>query len=417
MNPTIFKKHLLVLIILCFSISSCKKDSTVVDPSVTTNPGKQLDIEWPILAKSPWPIFQHDPQHTGRSNTIGPRMGLIAWEYFPQWKDIISSVVIDSDSTIYAPYIFNRGLHELSFSGQVKQIIGDSVMGGNITPILLSDHTILNFDTQRIFRLDNSGKVIWKINADLSSCYSSNIGRTGIFYFVSQNTLNAYDLNGKLQWAVTDPKFSWSNSMVISPDSKTLYVPGGPETGIIAFDLEAQKIKWTFGKNYSDVFAIDSYGNILVSTFVDSINGGRVTLFSLTENGTIRWSREHRNWYSLWANLIFSNLPPPTIDADGNTIYVSDSLYSIDYQGKLRWARQLELRKLSVVGALVCDKEGTIYVSTDISGGFELHAFSKEGNPLFIVSGMKEFSGLAPALGFGRIVIPTGNDNRIYSIK
>lgn len=409
--------HKILLFIFFFLSSlSCKKEE-ITTPTPEENPGKQKDIHWPILANAPWPMLQHDPQHTGRSKTKGPRIGAISWEYKPPYGIIECSVVIGRDSTLYVPYSRPAGLYALRYDGSVKYNAGQGEWGGIVTPIILYDNSILNFDGDNIYRIDSNGSVIWKSDVVISSESDINIGSDGTIYFITDNTLYAFDLNGKKLWTVTDSKFYYGAYIVISPDSKTMYLRGDDKTGVIAFDLTTKQIKWTFGKNISEVYAVDSYGNVLVSSFVDSINQGKGTLFSLTENGEVRWYKGHRNYSISVLNKITSRLPPPTIDGDGNTIYVSDSLYSIDFLGNVRWAKKFELKQWACFGALVCDNEGFIYVSQDVFPEFELYAFTSAGDQIFKVSSMKGYSGRAPAVGYENLVIPNDKDQWLYTIK
>jgi len=59
-----------------------------------------VDVPWPGLANSPWPMFLHDPQHTGRSPYRGPQEGKVEW-LFDAGIWVYSSPVIDLDGSIY----------------------------------------------------------------------------------------------------------------------------------------------------------------------------------------------------------------------------------------------------------------------------------------------------------------------------
>ena len=52
------------------------------------------------LADSPWPMFRHDPQHTGRSPYSGPTTPELRWSY-TTGAMIESSPAIGADGTIY----------------------------------------------------------------------------------------------------------------------------------------------------------------------------------------------------------------------------------------------------------------------------------------------------------------------------
>ena len=45
----------------------------------SNNAQQQVDIPWPTLMDSPWPMSKHDPQGTGRSSFSGPKTSNIIW--------------------------------------------------------------------------------------------------------------------------------------------------------------------------------------------------------------------------------------------------------------------------------------------------------------------------------------------------
>ncbi|MDP2364134.1 MAG: hypothetical protein Q8M94_10235, partial [Ignavibacteria bacterium] len=88
----------IILLILCTNIilfTACKDEITQPPPKP---PGYQEDIPWPSLADSPWPMYQHDPQNTGRSKYKGPQSGVTTWDY--DSVSIESSVVIGLNGSI-----------------------------------------------------------------------------------------------------------------------------------------------------------------------------------------------------------------------------------------------------------------------------------------------------------------------------
>jgi len=114
--------------------------------------------------------------------------------------------------------------------------------------------------------------------------------------------------------------------------------------------------KWTFGTvvMYRSPL-VDSQGNIYLIPG-DSEEPGITTLYSLSDNGEIRWSYNFKYQYYSRGSL-------PTIDKYGNIYYgVNDTLYSLNYSGLLNW-------KAELIGfahcPLVCDDESNIYVGTD----------------------------------------------------
>jgi hypothetical protein len=70
------------------------------------------------LADSPWPMFQHNAQHTGRSPYVGPEFPERSW-VFHAGSAIYSSPVIAVDGTIYFG-TWDGYLYALSNNGNMK---------------------------------------------------------------------------------------------------------------------------------------------------------------------------------------------------------------------------------------------------------------------------------------------------------
>jgi hypothetical protein len=49
----------------------------------------------------PWPMFRHDPQHTGRSKYRGAQKDVLKWKFQAEGM-ILSSPAVGSDGTVYA---------------------------------------------------------------------------------------------------------------------------------------------------------------------------------------------------------------------------------------------------------------------------------------------------------------------------
>ena len=83
--------------ILFFLLTGCSKEPTKTEDT----PSPQEHIPWPSLADSPWTMFHHDPQSTGRSQYVGPQIGNVKWEFSFHPGHAQGSVAIGLDSSIY----------------------------------------------------------------------------------------------------------------------------------------------------------------------------------------------------------------------------------------------------------------------------------------------------------------------------
>jgi sugar lactone lactonase YvrE len=174
---------------------------------------------------------------------------------------------------------------------------------------------------------------------------------------------------------------------------------------LIAFDVFNKTIKWRFGSGSTQWSLVDSDGNIYVTASVDSINNGNITLYSLNPNSKIRWYKELKGM-----------ITQPTIDKNGNIFFVSDSIYSIDYNGNIRWSKKFETDGF-VTTPLVSDIAGNIYVIKEQHQKFELTAFNNNGTVLYSIPNLEQYPGQSPAIGFNRLYIPAGKGEIIHSIK
>ena len=70
------------------------------------------------LAESPWPMFCHDLQHTGRSPYTGPSSPALKWSY-TTGLNVESSPAIGADGTIYVGSYDNK-IYAINPDGTLK---------------------------------------------------------------------------------------------------------------------------------------------------------------------------------------------------------------------------------------------------------------------------------------------------------
>ncbi|MBU2445118.1 MAG: PQQ-binding-like beta-propeller repeat protein, partial [Bacteroidetes bacterium] len=328
---------------------SCKDKG--VDPQDNYPPGYQHDIPWPSLADSPWPINHGDPQSTGRSKFIGPRLGIL--DKIVATPELQTGIVIGPDSTIYfTSSDFNSavaGLYAYYPDGRLKWKF--NTMHCWATPIVVKDGTIYFRDAFKVYAVNPDGALKWVYDiggTGGAAVRSLTIGKDGTIYFLNFNfNLNALNPDGTKKWSLNDTRFpaNFLNDLVFSPDGKTIYTAGYSDA-VVAVDVIEKKIKWTFGKTVA-TFApiVDCNGNLYFNAKTDN---GEIYFYSLREDGTVRWE-------FLTNSLIDYGA---TIDKNGNIYFAKDNLFSLDYNGSLRWKLPLGDE---IDCSLICDAEGTIY--------------------------------------------------------
>jgi hypothetical protein len=172
-----------------------------------------------------WPMYKHNPQHTGRSPfDASGNPGHEKWKYFVN-SSITSTVVIDSDKTIYA--------------------------GANMREL----HAVYPNGTRK-----------WKQDLVNAHSYDPAIGHDGTIYIGTSEKFHAFKPDGTLKWILDK-----DNNFVGCPvedDDGVVYI--GSADGHLYAIYPNGTIKWEFfigSEDYVSSPAIDSQGNIIITTF------------------------------------------------------------------------------------------------------------------------------------------------------
>jgi len=418
---TRFKFLLLILGVLL--LLSCREKNPTKPPNENRHP--QVDIPWPSLADSPWPMHHGNPQSTGRSSALGPQQGAIAWQY-NVGEAIGTSIAIGADSTIYFGSE-GSNLCALNWDGQLKWKLHltDQYEQGS-SPLVASDGTIyIGTRARMLYAVNPDGSIKWTYSTD---DWINNLGMTigldGTIYFSTSNFwLHAVNADGTLRWKLGgNYKFQGgeTSGIAMSPDGSTLYLGclGTTEDdtlrGLIAVTTDGS-VKWLFPS-----FAcygtplVDNAGNIFFGakrSANETSNEKKQGIFSVSPTGKLRWHFSAQ----------MGPMMDPTIDYNGNIYFAtgdspsSFTLLSLDNQGNVRW-RYSSSNVNSIVSSLISDREGTIYFATRSN---RLFAFASDGDLKWQIN-IGEVYCTSPALAYGRILVGTGYHNfgkTIYCIK
>ncbi len=411
-------KIVAILLTTLILLSTSCREGNIVTPTPLKPPGYQEDIPWPSLADSPWPMYRGDPQGTGRARTEGPTLGILEWVYDGN-VHIESTIVVGGDSSIY----FNspHGLNSLSTKGGLNWLFESRTFSAPNSPIVLSSGAIFHINSLgRIYNVTPDGKLIWELSLPENNYIMSeriNIGKDGTIYFLGgSEILYAISPEGNLKWEYNLGSYSLTHypNFTFSPEGDVIYIAGkGPS--LIAFNVITQGVVWVFGESqlgHSPV--VDSDGHIYINVISEIYNNGNPSLYSINPDGSIRWSYAHNS-----RDLLHFHTANPTIDKNGNIYFVTDSLYSWSFDGKLRWKISLTDYKGYWGFSLVCDLNNNIYVLTPISAETQiLKLYNDEGelvwsSSYYIDARLWE----SPSIGFGRIYVPSFRDSKIFSIK
>jgi len=207
-------------------------------------------------------------------------------------------------------------------------------------------------------------------------------------------------------WEYFDNRFNGNSVLTISPDGKNVYLNASKY--LFAFDISTKDVKWTYQDVFSDWNFIDSQGNIYF--IAESPNNNEKFLFtSLNQTGNLRWS-----FNFMPASFYVPQFAQATIDRQGNVYFVSDTLFSISFNGKLNWKKKIDGK---VVTPLICDNYNIYYEEFTDPGSFNFIKIDNKGNAVFEIKNIQQNFGESPAIGFNQIIIPSGNDENVYSVK
>ena len=351
------------IILICgfFILISChKKNPTDTPPDDNSHP--QVDIPWPSLADSPWPMYHHDPQSTGRSQYRGPRLGKIKW-VFEAEGGIYPAVVIGLDSTIYFTSSYElrdngqkSSLYAVNPDGTLKwRYLFEFPNADDWTPLLTADGTILLATSEgKLYFINPDGTLNKKITPPGGIGVNLNIGMDGVLYFRGNDGyLYAMTQDGEVVWKTIVDSGFWYYGISLSPGGSTIYtfsmISLQEASALCAIDAITGVLKWKYSFDKMNCFAtpiVESSEHIIFGTaeVPDKSN-----IFNLSKDGELIWK---------YPASVESE---PTIDKNG-IVYFNDGrseffIKSIDLSGNLLWQQAVE----AVRGSVICDAEGYVY--------------------------------------------------------
>jgi len=323
-------------IIFLFIVSSVGSIEKVVQDEPVESSDGPMD--------SPWPMFGHDIQRTGRS-PYGST-GNTPVEKWTFWMDgmTISSPAIDENGTIYTGASSDRCLFALNPNGTEKWRFETN---GYVlsSPAVGTDGIIyVGSNDGYLYAIYPNGTEKWRFDTGDWVFSSPNIDENGTIYVGSlNNNLYAINYNGTENW-----HFSTDDKIYSSPaiDNNGIIYFGSHDYHLYALYPNGT-MKWRYETNaeIKSSPAIDDDGTVYVCSWDDY-------LYAIYPNGTLRWR------FDTGAATETS----PTIALDG-TIYVGNydigRIFSINPDGTENW--HLDAMD-SIIGSPAVDKYGTIYV-------------------------------------------------------
>src|SRR3989339_698613 len=287
-------------------------------------PQQQIDIPWPTLAKSPWPMIAHDPQITGRSPYSGPKTPTIKWAIdLP--KGVASGPIIGEGGTLYvgsAAYGDSTNyFYAINPDGSIKWKFSTGNPGLIESGYLINNEGTIFFGSQSgwLYALDTSGNLKWKYDTggNIFQRVMNTDLQGNIYIANSTNYLYSFSKDGELNWKVNYGGGLGARSVVFSPDGNTMYTTG-KDSNLYALNLDGR------------IESVDYYGNY-------------------------RWTYQFEHPRE--------DVDPLVVDKDG-TVYCGSNwgynYYALSKNGELLWQIPLEGRDIEY--STTIDSDGTLYI-------------------------------------------------------
>jgi len=384
------------------------------------------------LANSVWPMYQHDPQHTGLSPLLGPqKQPKRLWSVQLPVRNNEGGLAIASDGSL----VVSLG-GSLSRVDPVKRELSWSInqlWGNSSTPMLDENNLIYwgygepgtYFGVIGSFNL--KGKQIWSVPLDTNGVFRSspNLGPDGHLYFV-HDALWSFTRPGGLRWFIpygelgshASPAVGYDgriyNTGVLEGKNGTIYgdiCAYRPEGSMDwCLDLPGNAADLTPSIGVSGTIYMPSRGTLsLVPPFVDS-----ATLYAINPAGTVEWKYTPDLWVTYGIQDGIAIAPDGSIYFGLNTGSQTTYLYALTYRGKLKWRVAFPTNPLTgnepyFGRPITIDRMGNAYVC--LFNG-RCYAISAEGQVLWEFE-YPSFDSMAEGVSVGPIL---GADGLYYVV-
>jgi outer membrane protein assembly factor BamB len=385
--------------------------------------------------ESKWKSLGGDFDRIGLSETYGPELGCVKWQFETDGQ-ISASVTIGVDGRIHIP----------SEDGKVYTVDANGLLLWSYdtnSPILNSptigqDGTIyIGNQDGKVYAVDIDGNLRWTHSTEGFVYSSPAVSQDGTVYVCSQDgSLYALCQNGSELWSFEPSGFgAVSGSIFASPSigaDGTIYIAGLYDPNLYALDPNDGSVKWacsfidpcdansSAGWPFASPVVADD-GTIYQMLLYDA------NLYAIDSNdGNITWathlSDTDSNWFEpYWVgdnpsnppryNVSKSSWSEPALGPDG-TVYVSfDDPYlrAVDPNGSIKW-----VTRLGMMGGftLTVGSDELIYAASDDS---HLYVVSPDGEEIARFEGYDWLS--FPVIAADNAIIVSDANNMVWAIS
>lgn len=357
----------------------------------------------PTPTSPPWPMFQHDAAHSGRSAGPGPLIPLLEWSY------ATGSAVNSSPAIGGSGYVCVGGgdgnVYLIDSTGSLVWSYG---AGGAIqaSPLILNNAdgsaTIcVGSQDNNVYAigLDDSApwsyaSLLWMYETDGAVDSSAVPGPDGVIYVGSlDKNLYAIDSDGTLRWTFTTGYEIYSSPAV---DSGGVIYFCSSDSNLYAVNSSGTR-SWTYKIGLGGLQSSPTVDNASRNVYVGS-NGYNV--YALTSGGKLSWASPTGAVYSCTARGNDGKIYATSLDK---------ALYAINSNGTLAWTY---LTGGQVFSSVALDSAGKIYFGSDDA---RFYVLNSNGSIFwsFMAGGKIESSA---AIGSDGRVYVGSQDRNVYCI-
>ena len=351
------------------------------------------------LADTPWPMYQHDAQHTGRSPLVGiMHQPVLLWEESLGLSWLMGGMTIDQDGNL----LIADGMKLTRYDPIQRQPIWQFLYSHSWSiPLLASDGYMYLGKWNEFFQLTPDGQLGWisqELSPNVAFGSSASFGVDGNVY-VGHDALWSITQKGDISWIYPFDDFSHV-SPAVGLDG-TIYAGGGSIYDLCAWRSDGYQ-KWCQDTPHVAVQAspsIAANGNIIMASDAGS-------LYSFRPTGQIEWEYE-TEWVGTDAPSIEAAIgPDETIYFTINTNQGLDGyLYAVDKDGDYKWRTYIPMNSESNQWARfyrppITDRLGNVYIC---AGNMRCYAIAADGSTLWeqefpIEDSVAIIAGMAPLI-------------------
>ena len=388
------KSIYLIYILTSFLFFHCSSPSPGINDNTEESEDNNFIAEKPT--EHPWPMFQHDAQHTGRSPYKARRLRKVKWKV--QIGAHFSAPVIDKECNIYLGSRLG-GLYAVTYEGTIKWKF-DTPDQVNSTPAIDKQGNIYFACMDKYFySVDNNGNLRWKhLTNKAMDRVNPIIGDDGMIYLLADSAY-AFNPDGTIKWTLQEEL-----------RDKDLATPAIDHRGYIYLDLDDYNLTivnpdTSFREIIPDVgYSGISSPSIDKNNFVCYYSVSRRFLYSINIHARSLIKRPFRH-------LVLST---PAISEEGN-IYITRDFYLqemyFDLGSKWNWYWPIPDEKTNV--SPILDSEGFIYITK----GKRIYALYPEHDPIILFDNT-HYLVSSPVLGHdGTLYVTGGPGGYLYAVE